>query len=106
MTSFNPIQMMGQMMNNNPFTQMMNQMSKMGQSSNQNLNALFGSQSSPFSQGQSQVPYFNKEQFKSFLPNINNNMMQQLVQKARAQGISDSDIEAGLNFINRLKGSN
>ena len=106
MTSFNPIQMMGQMMNINPFTKMMNQMSKMGQSSNQNLNALFGSQSSPFSQGQSQVPSFNKEQFKSFLPNINNNMMQQLVQKARAQGISDSDIEAGLNFINRLKGSN
>ena len=53
MTSFNPIQMMGQMMNNNPFTQMMNQMSKMGQSSNQNINALFGSQSSPFSQGKS-----------------------------------------------------
>lgn len=106
MTSFNPMQMMGQMMNNNPFTQMMNQMSKMKQSGNQNLNTLFGGQSSLFSQGQSQVPSFNKEQFKSFLPNINNNMMQQLVQKARAQGISDSDIEAGLNFINRLNGSN
>lgn len=106
MTSFNPMQMMGQMMNNNPFTQMMNQMSKMGQSNNQNLNALFGGQSSSFSQSQSQIPSFNKEQFKSFLPNINNNMMQQLVQKARAQGISDSDIEAGLNFINRLNGSN
>lgn len=106
MTSFNPMQMMGQMMNNNPFTQMMNQMSKMGQPNNQNLNALFGGQTSPFSQNQSQIPSLNKEQFKSFLPNINNNMMQQLVQKARAQGISDSDIEAGLNFINRLNGSN
>lgn len=103
MTSFNPMQMMGQMMNNNPLTQMMSQMGKMGQPNNQNLNALFGEQSSSFSQNQPQVPSLNKEQFKSFLPNINNNMMRQLVQKARAQGISDSDIEAGLNFINTLR---
>lgn len=103
MTSFNPMQMMGQMMNNNPLTQMMNQVGKTGQQNNQNLGALFGGQSSPFSQNQPQVPSLNKEQFKSFLPNINNNMMQQLVQKARAQGISDSDIEAGLNFINTLR---
>lgn len=100
MTSFNPMQLMGQMnqmMPNNPFSQMMGQ--------RQNFGNLFGNNNAnPLSQfqNQAQVPSLNKEQFKSFIPNINNNMMQQLVQKARAQGISDSDIEAGINFINKL----
>lgn len=48
----------------------------------------------------------NREQFKQWLPQINNNMLQQLVMQARQQGISERDIQAGMNFIQGLQNGN
>lgn len=52
---------------------------------------------------QQQVTGINPQQFKQWLPQINNNMLQQLVQQARQQGISENDIQAGLKFINSMR---
>lgn len=45
----------------------------------------------------------NQPQFKQMVSSVSDNMLQQLVQAARTQGISDADIEAGLIFIKQLK---
>ncbi len=45
----------------------------------------------------------NQAQFKQMIPNISDNMLQQLVQAAQMQGISNVDIEAGLNFIKQMR---
>lgn len=45
----------------------------------------------------------NKQQFQQWLPQINNNMLDQLVAQARQQGISEQDIQAGLQFINSMR---
>jgi hypothetical protein len=45
----------------------------------------------------------NPQQFQQWLPQINQNMLQQLISRARQQGMSDSDIQAGLNFINSMR---
>lgn len=50
-----------------------------------------------------QVTGINPQQFQKWLPQINDNMMQQLIQQARQQGISEADIQAGLNFIKQLR---
>ena len=52
---------------------------------------------------QQQTTGINPQQFKQWLPQINNNMLQQLVQQARQQGISENDIQAGLKFINSMR---
>lgn len=44
----------------------------------------------------------NKNQFKQFLPNMNDNIFEQLKQQARAKGISEEEIEQGMNFIKGL----
>jgi len=54
--------------------------------------------------GQSnQIPPINQQQFKQFLPQLNDNMLNQLIQQARNQGMSEKDIQTGLDFINRLR---
>ena len=45
----------------------------------------------------------NPQQFQQWLPQLNQNMLQQLIAQARQQGISDKDIQAGINFINQLR---
>lgn len=45
----------------------------------------------------------NQAQFKQYLPNIDDNMLQQLALRAKEQGISNEDIQSGLNFIKQLK---
>lgn len=45
----------------------------------------------------------NPQQFKQMVPMLNQNILQQLVQQARSQGISDQDIQQGLNYIQSLK---
>lgn len=45
----------------------------------------------------------NPQQFKQMVPMLNQNILQQLVQQARAQGISEQDIQEGLNYIQNLK---
>ena len=45
----------------------------------------------------------NLQQLQKWLPQINDNMMQQLIQQARQQGISEKDIQAGLRLIQQLR---
>lgn len=45
----------------------------------------------------------NIQQFQQWLPQINDNMLSQLAAQARQQGISEQDIQNGLNIINKLK---
>lgn len=47
----------------------------------------------------------NQNQFRQYLPNIDDNMLSQLAQKARQQGMAENDIQSGLNFIKQLKQS-
>lgn len=47
----------------------------------------------------------NQNQFRQYLSNIDDNMLSQLAQKARQQGIAENDIQSGLNFIKQLKQS-
>ena len=54
-------------------------------------------------QQQQQMIGVNPQQFQQWLPQINQNMLQQLINQARQQGMSDSDIQAGLNFINSMR---
>lgn len=46
----------------------------------------------------------NPQQFRQWLPQLNDNIISQLKQQARSQGISEKDIEEGLKFINSLRG--
>lgn len=62
-----------------------------------NLNQLM-----PPTQLQRQIG-INPQQFQQWLPQINNNILQQLAQQARQQGISEQEIAAGLSFINSLR---
>lgn len=52
---------------------------------------------------QSQQTGVNPQQFQQWLPQINQNMLQQLINQARQQGMSDVDIQAGVNFINSMR---
>ena len=45
----------------------------------------------------------NPQQFQQWLPQINQNMLQQLINQARQLGMNDADIQAGLNFINSMR---
>ena len=53
--------------------------------------------------GGNQTPPINQQQFRQFLPQLNNNMIEQIVAQARQQGISEQDIQNGLNFIFQLR---
>lgn len=44
----------------------------------------------------------NPQQMKQFMPNINKNMLAQLVEQARQKGISEEEIEKGLDFLLKL----
>ncbi len=83
------------MNSSNPFGMFMNMMGN----GKQNPFSMFMNNSA---NTQKKIP-LNQQQFKQFLPQINNNALQQLVQQAKNQGISDIDIQNGLNFINSLK---
>lgn len=54
-------------------------------------------------QRQPQQTGVNPQQFRQWLPQLNQNMLQQLIAQARQQGISDNDIQTGLNYINQLR---
>ena len=51
---------------------------------------------------QQQVP-INPQQFAAVAATLNQQSLNQLVQMARQRGISDTDIQAGLNFIQTLR---
>lgn len=50
-----------------------------------------------------QRPQINPQQFIQVVQTLDQNALSRLVQMARTQGISDSDIQAGLNFISSLR---
>ena len=52
---------------------------------------------------QNQYPPINPEMLIQFMPKLTQNDLVNIVQKARSQGISESDIEAGLNFLLKYK---
>ena len=45
----------------------------------------------------------NPQQFQQWLPQLNQNMLSQLITQARQQGMSEQDIQAGLSFINQMR---
>ena len=49
-----------------------------------------------------QVPRIDPNQFRQFAMTLNDQSLAQLVQMARQRGISDADIQAGINFIKSL----
>ena len=49
-----------------------------------------------------QTPRIDPNQFRQFAVTLNDNSLAQLVQMARQRGISDADIQAGINFIKSL----
>ncbi len=54
-------------------------------------------------QKQNQSQQFDPNKFRQIVPSLNDNILSQLVAQARSQGISDSDIRAGLDFIKQLR---
>lgn len=48
------------------------------------------------------MPQFNPEQFKQFAITLDDNALAQFVQMARAQGISEKDIQDGIRIIKSL----
>lgn len=46
---------------------------------------------------------FNPTQFQQMAPSITNNMLEQLVRQAQMQGISNKDIEIGLDYILKMR---
>ena len=51
---------------------------------------------------QPQTPRIDPNQFRQVAMTLNDNSLAQLVQLARQRGISDADIQAGINFIKSL----
>ena len=49
------------------------------------------------------LPQINQRQFTEMASRLPDQVLVQLVQQARAQGISEADISAGLNFIQQLR---
>lgn len=54
-------------------------------------------------QKQNQSQQIDPNKFRQIVPSLNDNILSQLVAQARLQGISDSDIRAGLDFIKQLR---
>lgn len=48
----------------------------------------------------------DQKQFRQLAVTLDKNSLQQLVQRARQQGVSEQDIEAGINFILNLRQTN
>lgn len=57
----------------------------------------------PFQQTRPPVQKIDPNKLKEYASNLSKDNLFQLVQQARAQGIPDAEIEAGLNFILSLK---
>ena len=58
--------------------------------------------SAPSTYQQQQTPRIDPNQFRQFAMTLNDNYLNQLAQMARQRGISDADIQAGINFIKSL----
>lgn len=91
------------MNSSNPFSMMMNMMNQGGPGRSDMLrNPMAQMMNNMMPNGNMPI---NQNQFRQYLPNIDNNILSQLVQRARQQGMSENDIQSGLNFIEQLKQS-
>ena len=91
------------MNSSNPFSTMMNMMNQGGPGrSGMPRNSMAQMMNNIMPHGNMPI---NQNQFRQYLPNIDNNILSQLVQRARQQGMSENDIQSGLNFIEQLKQS-
>ena len=91
------------MNSSNPFSIMMNMMNQSGAGrSDMPRNPMAQMMNNMMPNGNMPI---NQNQFRQYLPNIDNNILSQLVQRARQQGMSENDIQSGLNFIKQLKQS-
>ena len=83
---------------NNPMARMMNQFTGI------NTLAPAPIQNPQAIPTQTQQPaQINPAQFQQYVPNLNDNILSQLANQARQQGISEQDINNGLNFIRSLR---
>lgn len=57
----------------------------------------------PMIQGMQQRPHLDKNKMKRYIGSIDDVQLNNLAEQARAQGISDADIEEGLSFLRRLR---
>ena len=64
---------------------------------------MFNNTTAPLSMSPMQQPKINPQQFTSVAATLDDNSLNQLVAMARNKGISDQDIQAGLNFIRQLR---
>lgn len=62
------------------------------------FNPMYSRNQNFFNQ-QPQQPQFDPQKFQQEAQNLSKETLVQLVRRARAQGIPDSEIEAGLNYI-------
>ena len=46
---------------------------------------------------------FNQQQFIMGLSQLNQQTLNELISRAKLQGISEQDIQAGLNFVNQYR---
>lgn len=91
------------MNSSNPFSTMMNMMNQGGPGrSGMPRNPMAQMINNMMPNGNMPI---NQNQFRQYLSNIDNNILSQLVQRARQQGMSENDIQSGLNFIEQLKQS-
>jgi hypothetical protein len=65
---------------------------------------MFNNTTTPLSMSPTpQQPKINPQQFTSVAATLDDNSLNQLVTMARNKGISDQDIQVGLNFIKQLR---
>jgi hypothetical protein len=56
-----------------------------------------------FPQQQQRQPQFDLQQFAMIAATLNQDSLNKLIQLARAQGISDKDIQQGINMLNSIR---
>lgn len=64
---------------------------------------MFNNTTTPLSMSPMQQPKINPQQFTSVAATLDDSSLSQLVTMARNKGISDQDIQVGLNFIKQLR---
>lgn len=56
----------------------------------------------PMYRQQQQLPQINPQQFRQFAITLNDTALNNFAQMARAQGVSEQDIQRGIQFIKSL----
>lgn len=68
------------------------------------IQQLFPNTATPLPMSPSaQQPRINPQQFNSVAATLDDNSLNQLIAMAKNRGISEKDIQVGLNYINQLR---